>query len=114
MTSGAPGVRACTEPVRAGMRETGRSIVSSCFTNVGRGAAATWPPLAAAARNWSMAMKYAKTMTPQITPDKHFAPDDLAAVVSKTGQASGKPIVAPLFPPGTTYTNPYWATVLGN
>ena len=50
--------------------------------------------------------------SPQVTPDKHFAPDDLAAAVSKTGQSSGKPLVAPLFAPGTTYPNPYWESVL--
>jgi len=50
--------------------------------------------------------------SPQITPDKNFSGLDLAAAVSTTGQPSGKPLVPSLFPPGLTYNNPYWESVL--
>lgn len=51
--------------------------------------------------------------SPQITPDRSIPPEELASAVSSTGHPMGKPPVAPLFAPGDTYINPYWATVLG-
>jgi CubicO group peptidase (beta-lactamase class C family) len=50
--------------------------------------------------------------SPQLTPLARFSPDDLAKVLSATGQASGKPPVAPYFKPDQTFPNPYWATIL--
>ncbi|MYM91449.1 serine hydrolase [Rugamonas sp. FT82W] len=57
--------------------------------------------------------------SPQITPQRAFKPDELLAAVSATGvptgsQPSGAPPVAPTFPPGATYPNPYWVTLFAS
>ena len=51
--------------------------------------------------------------SPQITPERPIAPEELVSAVSTTGHVMNKPPVAPLFAPGDSYINPYWATVLG-
>ncbi len=45
--------------------------------------------------------------SPQVTPQRHFTPDELMSVLS-----GAKPLVAPYFAPGDTYPNPFWLTVL--
>ncbi len=60
--------------------------------------------------------------SPQVTPQRHFDPDELISVVSKSGP-SGRteacpqnlelergqpPLLCPDFPPGQAYPNPYW------
>lgn len=57
--------------------------------------------------------------SPQITPQRAFKPEELIAAVSATGvpidkQLLGAPPVAPTFPPGATYPNPYWVSVFGS
>lgn len=47
--------------------------------------------------------------SPQLTPKRHFDPDDLIGVLSTAGPGTHLP---PYFPPGYTYPNPYWWTVL--
>ncbi len=48
--------------------------------------------------------------SPQVSPGKSFAPDDLMAVLSTAG--SGTPL-PPFFAPQQTYPNPYWVAVYG-
>jgi len=55
--------------------------------------------------------------SPQVTPQRHFTPDELVNVLSSAGppppgQPAGTPVVPPYFLPGTTYANPFWETVL--
>lgn len=57
--------------------------------------------------------------SPQITPLRHFKPEELIAAVSTTGvpkdqKPFGIPPVAPTFAPGATYPNPYWVSVFAS
>lgn len=49
-------------------------------------------------------------VSPQITPRRSFTANELVAPLS--GRKNQPPKVAQAFPPGYTYTNPYWLTVL--
>ena len=46
--------------------------------------------------------------SPQVTPQRHFDPNELMAVLSNNGP---NPPLATDFAPGATYPNPYWETV---
>ncbi len=47
--------------------------------------------------------------SPQITPQRHFDPDQLMSGLSNNGP---NPPLPSDFAPGATYPNPYWATLL--
>jgi len=48
------------------------------------------------------------SMSPQVTPDKHYTPDDLMYVLDKNYVPASERLTPTFDPPTASYPNPYW------